>query len=241
MYVVSSAARYAKLTISGSETVKFPRQFNVFGVKGDNITVSLTPNTTGDGVYNTADGDGSILIAHYSNINTMYLTGSGDVIVWAGNNPDDCPFKRGGKGGVNFLGTTTTALSEGSTANPITIDGKSVTAKQNDVATYDGSEFMFNGTAWSVFGGMSGLGDLAFKDSASATYTPQGTVTVTPHTTTVNSITAVGTLPTLVYDAQTEELTFNAGTLPTKGANTTVVDSISSSSFSGTEATITVS
>lgn len=58
------------------------------------------------------------------------------------------------------------------------------------------------------------------------------TITVTPNTSTVNSITAVGTLPSFSASVESETLSFSfdAGTLPTKGSNTTVVTSIKSAS-----------
>ncbi|MBQ9006114.1 MAG: hypothetical protein IJ092_07040 [Atopobiaceae bacterium] len=244
-------------------------------------------------------------------------------------------------GYTDFLGVTTTALTDGATTNPITVAGESVTAKKGNIATYGSSEFIFNGTAWQAFGDLSGLGALAYKDSASgsgsvavpktytttvtpvaknvsvtgtttgsvtetkstvtvskassgtATYTPAGTngtssvtgscsvtpsgtigtgsgtanytpagsvstptITVTPNTATVNSITAVGTLPSCTLPAFTatvasETLTlgwaagsFSAGSLPTKGSNQTVVTGIKSAtstqpSFTGTGAELT--
>ena len=166
------------------------------------------------------------------------------------------------EGGSYFLGVTTTALTDQATTNPITIDNKSVTATNGNVVVYQSKEFIFNGTKWIEFGDLSSLGNLAYKDSASGSYTPAGTiskitpagsVTVTPATTTttVNSITAVGSLPSLTYDSTNEKLTFNAGSLPTKGANTTVVTGVTTTgsftgsavtpTFTGTQATITVS
>ena len=61
------------------------------------------------------------------------------------------------------------------------------------------------------------------------------TITVTPNTTTVNSITAVGSLPSWTATVSNENLTlgWSAGSLPTKGSNTTVVTSIKSASSSG--------
>ena len=53
---------------------------------------------------------------------------------------------------LSWLGVTTTALSDGSTANPIVINGKNVTAKDGGVTSYDGIEYVFNGTAWQEFG-----------------------------------------------------------------------------------------
>lgn len=91
--------------------------------------------------------------------------------------------------------------------------------------------------------------------SGTATYTPAGSVsapTITPNksTTTVNSITGVGTLPsctlpTMTTSVSNETLTigwsagsFSAGTLPTKGANTTVMTNVtataSAPTFTGT-------
>ena len=119
-------------------------------------------------------------------------------------------------------------------------------------------------------------GDLAYKDSASGSFTPSGTISqqtfsgeattstgaYTPSgsvsaptisvdtagaTTTVNSITAVGTLPELSTTVSNEVLTigWSAGTLPTKGANTTVKTGDASyvasvHTFTGTEENISV-
>ena len=90
------------------------------------------------------------------------------------------------------------------------------------------------------------------KGTASVDYTPAGSVskpsvTVTPTTTTVNSITGVGSLPSLTtsYNSADQKLTFDwsAGTLPTKGSNTTVMTGASAAlastpTFTGTKATI---
>ena len=97
------------------------------------------------------------------------------------------------------------------------------------------------------------LGDLAYKSSVSASYTPSGSVTapiisIQPNTTTVNSITNIGELPTWEAKVENEVLSFswNAGVLPTKGTNTNVITDIQSAtatqpSFSGTNVTITSS
>ena len=199
-----------------------------------------------------------------------------------------------------FMGVTTTALTEGSTTNPITINGEPVTARTGDWTITDDEkkEFIFNGTFWQEFGDMSDLGSLAYKDSASGTVddyvtagsgsftgtaatiegTPEGdvsssftgtaltstgtltptgtvstpTITITPTNTTVNSITDVGTLPSATmptYTVAEETLTitagsFSAGTLPTKGADTTVVASATATSsqptFTGEQANVSV-
>lgn len=142
-------------------------------------------------------------------------------------------------GGVHYKGKTTTALYDGATTNPITINGGSYTAENGDLVLLDlasasssyatatayaihtyikeGSlyyittaaitasentsfqaikskvdqltsepEFLFDGTSWAVLGSISdGLGDLAFKDSATGTYvkpTGSGSVTIKNYT-----------------------------------------------------------
>ena len=177
---------------------------------------------------------------------------------------------------TTYLGVTTTALTDGATTNPITINGQNVTAQSGNIVLYGNQEFIFDGTHWNQFGDLSSLGSLAYKNTASGSFTPAGTVsqptfngdtmnstgsftpagsvkltnsnktaavsaaesgavTYTPDgtvaaptisvktagtTTTVNSITAVGTLPN--YTVSGEVLTLTQGTLPTKGKNQTV-------------------
>lgn len=160
-----------------------------------------------------------------------------------------------------YLGVTTTALADGVTNPVVVINGESVTAKKGEIVNYGSKEFIYNGTVWQEFGDLSALGSLAYKNNASGSYTPAGSVSVpnitvktAGSTTVVNSITAVGTLPSFTgtgYSVSNEVLTitaesFSAGTLPTKGANTTVKTGdaayqASQPSFTGTAATITVS
>ena len=79
-------------------------------------------------------------------------------------------------GGLSFLGETTTALTDGATTNPISINGSSVTAKSGDLVVYGEKEFLFDGTKWIEMGDLSILGSLAYKNSASGSYAPSGTV-----------------------------------------------------------------
>lgn len=152
-----------------------------------------------------------------------------------------------------YLGVTTTALTDGATTNPIVIGGESVTAKKGGIANFGSKEFIFNGTAWQEFGDMSALGDLAYKDSASGSYTPEGTVeapviTVTPNTDSVSGMDSVGALPNFTATVANEVLTFgwDAGSLPTKSTAQTFVTGISSATasnptFTGTAKNVTVS
>jgi len=77
---------------------------------------------------------------------------------------------------TEYLGVTTTELTDGASTNPITIGGVPVTAVAGNIANYGSKEFIFNGTIWQEFGDLSELGDLAFVDTAETTYTPVGTV-----------------------------------------------------------------
>lgn len=113
------------------------------------------------------------------------------------------------------------------------------------------------GTAQSV--AVHGLNDLAYKSSASATYTPAGNCTggnVTLNTTTVPNVTGVGSLPTCTFPELSlsvnsnkrliishTEGSFSQGSLPTLGTAITVatsVKSVTQPTFGGTQATITV-
>lgn len=100
------------------------------------------------------------------------------------------------QGYTEYLGVTTTALTDGATTNPITIGGKSVTAKKGSIANYGSKEFIFNGTEWQEFGDMSGLGALAYKDSASGAFKPAGTVTKPTFTGTASTVTVTATANT---------------------------------------------
>ena len=154
-------------------------------------------------------------------------------------------------GAIQLIGASTIALTYGATTNPITVDGSSYTAKNQDAVFYNQGEFVFDGTYWHKFGDMTGLGDLALKNSASGSYTPHGSVTapeitITPSTDDVYSITDVGTLPSMTMTVSNENLTFGfaQGTLPTKGSKQTVLAGATASAaapvFTGTTETITV-
>ena len=154
---------------------------------------------------------------------------------------------------TSYLGVTTTEITDGSTVSPITIGDKTVTPKSGDIVAYGNSEFIWSGTEgkWREFGSTGSLGDLAFKDSASASYTPAGavsapTVTVTANTTSVTPFGSAGTLPSFTASVSNETLSlaFSAGTLPSAGTAVTVATGIKSAAasapaFTGTAATIT--
>ena len=103
---------------------------------------------------------------------------------------------------MKFLGTSSTAISDGATTGTITVDGTSKTVAAGHVVLYNGYEYVWTGSAWEQLGQE---GSFSLKTHThTVSHTPAGTVstptiTVTPNTTTVNSITAVGSLPSLTY------------------------------------------
>lgn len=78
--------------------------------------------------------------------------------------PDGAIFK--------YIGVSSTAISDGSTTNPITINGVSVTAVAGNVVFYNDNEFVFDGTTWEQFGSvgfanpMTAQGDLIVGGSS---------------------------------------------------------------------------
>lgn len=161
--------------------------------------------------------------------------------------------KGSGTGAMHYAGVTTTALTNGSSTSPIKINETDYTPSNGDVVIYGQLEFVWSASdkKWHEFGSTGSLKGLAFKDSASASYTPAGsvsapTVSVAVNTAKVAPITGVGTLPNFTASVSNETLTlgFSAGSLPTKGEEVTVATSIKSASasapaFTGTNATIT--
>ena len=147
-----------------------------------------------------------------------------------------------------WAGVTTTALTDGATTNPITVGGEQVDVHTGAVVQYIDSddqplEFAFDGTKWQLFG-YSNFGALAFKSSASGSYTPAGSVSLSESTAaTSDSVTGIasnGTVPYFTVSGETA--TFNPGAMPTLDSEKTFITSeqVLSASFSGTAATITV-
>ena len=154
---------------------------------------------------------------------------------------------------MHYAGVTTTALADGSSTSPIKINNADYTPSNGDVVIYNSLELVWStsDSKWHEFGSTGSLRGLAFKDSASASYTPVGsvstpTVSVAVNTASVTPISGVGTLPSFTASVANEVLTlgFSAGSLPTKGTAVTVATGIKSASastptFTGTSATIT--
>lgn len=154
--------------------ITFSTPHSAFYVKAPKDTMVCLfeePTTVKDGVYVIGD-EGAVSIDEGWQADAIYLSTTGtDYTVADGQkvaHPAEgveirasfsaVPFKVSGKGGggssggCNYKGTTTTAISNGSTTNPITIDGESYTAVFGDIVVYGYTEFVFDGTTWSEFG-----------------------------------------------------------------------------------------
>lgn len=77
---------------------------------------------------------------------------------------------------VVFIGVSTTAITDGGAEKP-TIDGKQVTPNSGQLFFYGTEEFIWGkDNKWHALGSLESLGTLAYKNTASGTITPTGTV-----------------------------------------------------------------
>lgn len=127
-------------------------------------------------------------------------------------------------GATHFIGVTTTALSDGLTISSVSIGGESHTLVNGDLMLYGSKEFIFASADGKVheLGDTTGLGALAYKDSASGKFTPEGTVskpdiTVTPTTGTVKSMKTAGSVTNGTANTPTA-VSVSAGTANTPTA-----------------------
>lgn len=149
-----------------------------------------------------------------------------------------------------YIGVTTTPLTDGSTTKYIVIDGTTVEVRKGNIAIYGSAQFLWTGAKWQKFGDSSTLGLLAYKNSASATYTPQGEVSNTDIDYTPQGEIANNLMPTkenfvkAEYNASEEALILTSS----EALTDMEVDSVftgteatlqTTSTFTGTEATIT--
>lgn len=193
--------------------------YTEYGRYDDDLTYTYNPssntlkvgNVTASGKVKAPSFEGSM--SGTLTIGNQSYNGSSSITVTAAD--------LGITGALVFLGTTTTAISDGSTTKTITVNSKSVTAIAGNVVLYGGYEFVWTGSAWEQLG-QEGSFSLKTHTHEVPAHTPSGTIstptiTVTPNTTTVNSITGVGTLPVLTYQEKTASKITNwsAGTLPT--------------------------
>ena len=163
-------------------------------------------------------------------------------------------------GGTHFIGVTTTELTDGSTTNPVTISGQSVTAKTGDfvIMAHSGGasepylEFIWTGSSWTELGSTGQLKALAYKDSASASYKPEGTVADISYTPAgsvkVNSYTPAGTVADISYTpagSVTDIVYEPAGTINTPDINAELITEtksyLASATYASADESLTLS
>lgn len=133
-------------------------------------------------------------------------------------------------GGVHFIGVSSTAITDGGTETP-TISGTATTPSNGDLVIYNSKEFIWDGSNWNEFGDMSNLGSLAYKNSASGTFTPGGNVSQPTFTGTSKSVSVSGT--------PNGSVTISSSTTGTK--NYTPAGTVSQPTFTGTQGSVSVS
>lgn len=101
-------------------------------------------------------------------------------------------------GGLQFRGITTTALTDKATTTTYSIDGESHTAANGDLVIYGSKEFVFSTTdnKWHELGDNTSLKALAYKDSATGSYKPEGTVSQPTFTGSSSNVTITSTTNT---------------------------------------------
>ncbi len=100
--IVSNGANTATVNLNGSECkVTFSSRYNVFTVESENdVLVALeSGKSAGDDGTLLCKGGGSLTYDHMKMLDTVYLTGTGQVQVVASNNAAVCHFKKASKGG----------------------------------------------------------------------------------------------------------------------------------------------
>lgn len=134
-------------------------------------------------------------------------------------------------GAMSYVGVTTTPITDEDTTTPVIINGTSYTPAGGNVVIYGDSEYVWSDydNAWHEFGSTGSLGALAFKDTASATYTPAGTVTQPTFIGTQETISA-SFIPAGTVSVGTGAANYtpsgNISVTPTVTLNSTTVNSI---------------
>ena len=103
-----------------------------------------------------------------------------------------------------YIGTTTTALSDGDTTNPITINSESITAVAGDVVFYDNKEFVFDGTIWEELG-YPQLSDIQVNGTSIVSGGVANLITNTAYDSTNNKIATMADITNAITTALNED------------------------------------
>lgn len=100
---------------------------------------------------------------------------------------------------THFIGKTSSEMTDGYTGS-VVVGGETITPQAGDIVYAENGglngkevEFIYNGSKWQELGSTGNLKALAFKDEATATYTPAGTVSQPTFTGTQGNVSVNGT------------------------------------------------
>ena len=96
---------------------------------------------------------------------------------------------------ISFGGVSSTRLTDGGTEKP-TVEGVAVDPTKGQIYFYQTQEFIWANDKWQELGSLEALGDLAYKDTASASYQPKGTVSQPTFTGSSSTVTITSTVNT---------------------------------------------
>lgn len=121
---------------------------------------------------------------------------------------------------IVFIGVSSTALTDGGTEKP-TISGEQVNPERGQLFFYGTNEFIWGpDDKWHELGSLDSLGDLAYQNTASGSYTPAGTVSQPTFTGTQSSVTITATDNASGNYQPAGTVSFTGGTVNSTGAFT---------------------
>ena len=139
---------------------------------------------------------------------------------------------------MRYIGTTTTAITDDATTNPITIGGESVIAVSGDVIIYGTKEFIWNGSKWEEFGAplaASGVTPGTYGPSANVTGSNNATINVPEIT--VDAYGRVTTVTNRVYTSKDSNTTYSYPSILGCSSSTAAATAAKTASLSGFNST----
>lgn len=128
-----------------------------------------------------------------------------------------------GGSAVVFMGVSTTPLTDGGNETPM-IGGSTRTPAAGQLVFHGTQEYVYgNDSKWHALGDLSTLGNLAYKNSATASYQPAGTVskpTFTGSSSTVTVTTTANTNGNYQPEGTVSKPTFSGNSLTSTGTYT---------------------
>lgn len=182
-------------------------------------TTAATAIATAASAGSTTSGTAYAAWNHTHNITAATIT---TALGYTPPRPDDIP-----SGAMRYQGTTTISITDGATTKPTDIYSGTDTPANGDVIISGEKEFVWNGSKWQEFGSTGSLKALAFKDNATASYQPAGTLNITLPTASKNVVSSVSTgtyVQSVTTAAQTivTGVTTAAQTVATGGSATSI-------------------